>query len=72
MNWEIQVRPGGGGRKAEVVVLDTDGSVLLTDTGTLASIQGRQETAARLAPVLSDKLRASVSTEYLEAKLETA
>src|SRR5947208_1813961 len=62
MNWEIQVRPGGRGRKAEVVVLGEGGVVLLTDTGRLASIEGRQETAARLA----------VSAEYIEAKLDTA
>src|SRR5262245_56306685 len=72
MNWEIQIRPGGRGRKVEIVVLDTRGAVVLTDTGQLASIEGRQEAAARLAPAVSAKLGSAYSTEYLEARLETA
>ncbi len=72
MTWEIQIRPGGRGRKAEVVVLGEGDVVVLTDTGLLASIEGRQETAARLAPAISAKLNVTVSAEYVEARLETA
>ncbi len=72
--WDVRVEPGGRGRKAEVLVLDGAGAVVLTDTGTLASIEGRQETAARLAPAISAKLKleVAVSAELVEAKLETA
>jgi hypothetical protein len=72
MSWELQVRPGGKGRKAEIVVLGEGGVVVLTDVGMLASIEGRQEAAARLAPAISAKLNVAVSAEYIEARLETA
>jgi hypothetical protein len=73
MRWVLQIRPGGRrGGKVEVLILDERGQVRLTDTGTLASIEGRQETAARLAPAISAKLNVQASAEYVEAKLEEA
>jgi hypothetical protein len=72
MKWSLLVRPGGLGRRSEVLVLDGDGTVLLTDTGFLAAIERRQELAKRLAPVLATKLGVAVSAEYLEAQVETA
>src|SRR5262245_13792083 len=71
MGWEIQITPGGRGRRAEVAIL-SEGVVVLTDACNLLSIEGRQEAAARLAPAIGAKLNITVSAEHVEAKLETA
>src|SRR5262245_33252849 len=72
MAWEVQITPGGRGRPAEVAVLGDAGTVVLTAACNLASIVGRQEAAARLAPAISAKLNITVSAEHVEAKRETA